>query len=134
MQIEVAVTIDKTIGPLDNETWVLINGEFTSYARVNYDDLNWRLLSRQLIANYTRIPQLSRIKMIDDAFTFGVSGMLDFNIALGTIDYLATEHDEHILPTALRHLRDIKAAVKDNATMVELLQVFANTERPSRRC
>lgn len=67
---------------------------------------------------------LSRIKLIDDAFTLGVNGLIGFDIPLWTIEYLATEHDEHVLPTALRHLRDIKAAVTDNSTLVSILQVL----------
>lgn len=82
---------DPTTSP--NGSWILVNLESSGYFRVNYDELNWQLLSDQLKANHSVIPTVTRSQLIDDAFIMGHAGIIKYDIVTRLISYLE-EADE----------------------------------------
>ncbi len=108
----------------DENTWILVNGEMSSYIRVLYDEHNLRLLARQLMINHTVIPQVSRAQLIDDAFTLVLIEQLDYNVVLNLIEYLTAVKDEFVRSTVMFHLTWMEGRIMyRNATLYKLFQV-----------
>lgn len=105
-------------------TWILINGEMSSYIRVLYDEHNLGLIAHQLMLNHTVIPQVTRAQLIDDAFTLVLIEQLDYSVVLKLIEYLTVVKDEFVRPTTMFHLTWMKGRIMNrNATLYTLLQV-----------
>ena len=107
----------------EESTWILLNGEFSGYTRVLYDDQNWRLLSRQLVLNHTVIPQVTRAQLIDDAFTLALAELLDYQVVLELIEYLTVINDEFVRTTTQFHLKWMKERTRKNESLAELFDV-----------
>jgi aminopeptidase N len=107
----------------EENTWILLNGEFSGYTRVLYDDRNWRLISRQLVLNHTVIPQVTRAQLIDDAFTLALAELMDYQVVLELIEYLTMVNDEFVRSTAQFHLRWMKERTRQNGSLAELFDV-----------
>ena len=84
------------------------------YFRVNYDEENWGLLTRQLKTNSLIIPPLSRAQLIDDAFSLAVDNKLGFRNVLDLMLYLDIEEDPIPLTAALRNFRGIYSVYNDS--------------------
>lgn len=105
------------------DQWIVINGQISTYSRVMYDEAGWRLIARQLLANRTIIPQVTRSQIVDDAFTFAFVERLDYHVVLDLIEYLTITPDEFVLPTAVFHLKMMKDRVRSNVPLYEKLEV-----------
>ena len=88
----------------DENTWILINPEMSSYIRVLYDERNLKLIARQLMRNYTVIPPVTRTQLIDDAFTLAMMQHIDYNVVLKLISYLTVFKDEFVRETVTSHV------------------------------
>ena len=71
----------------DENCWIVINPEMSSYISVLYDERNLKLIARQLMRNYTVIPPVTRTQLIDDAFTLTMMQHIDYNVVLKLISY-----------------------------------------------
>ncbi|XP_042215813.1 aminopeptidase N-like isoform X2 [Homarus americanus] len=71
--------------------WVIFNLKQTGYYRVNYDEANWELLTRQLQEDHTVIHITNRAQIIDDVLNLARAGKLSYKTALGVLSYLRKE-------------------------------------------
>ena len=105
-------------------TWIIINSQRSTYARVLYDEANWKLIARQLRENYTVVPQMTRAQLIDDAFSFALVDLLDYRVALELAEYLTIVKDDFVEPSILYHLNSMQARTVKNASLQLLLEVW----------
>lgn len=65
------------------------------YYRVNYDPINWDLISKYLLNPelYKNIAPSNRAQLIDDALNLARSGYIDYSTAMNVTQYLAHEYD-----------------------------------------
>ncbi|KAK4026306.1 hypothetical protein OUZ56_015313 [Daphnia magna] len=108
----------------EDDNWILINGEFSGYVRVLYDDYNWRLISRQLVVNHTVIPQVTRAQLIDDAFTLALGEYLEYKVVLELIEYLTSVSDEFVRATTQFHLKWMRERAKQNESLLTLFEEY----------
>lgn len=74
--------------------WIILNHRQTGFYRVNYDEVNWNLIIRELNeGNYETIPVLNRAQLIDDAFNLARANKLTYEIPFRIIEYLKVETD-----------------------------------------
>ncbi|CAG0922228.1 unnamed protein product [Notodromas monacha] len=71
--------------------WIVVNVGHTGFYRVNYDDLNWKLLAEQLKENAEVIDPVNRAQILDDAFMLARAGYLEYDLAVDLMDYLPAE-------------------------------------------
>lgn len=72
--------------------WFVFNLQQTGYYRVNYDKANWESLTTALKkGEMTKIHEMNRAQLIDDAFDFVKTGMVDLEVALSLSTYLRQE-------------------------------------------
>eukprot|EP00057_Strongylocentrotus_purpuratus_P032925 XP_789392.3 PREDICTED: aminopeptidase N [Strongylocentrotus purpuratus] len=86
------VSIDFDDG-MTSEDWLLANVNAYGFYRVNYDEKNWDLISKQLTEDHEAIPISSRAALISDAFNLAVSGQLSMVTAFNLTFYLEDEQD-----------------------------------------
>ncbi|KAG4071567.1 hypothetical protein HA402_011721 [Bradysia odoriphaga] len=80
--------------PLWEPSWVVSNTQRMGYYRVNYDLNLWRLLTEQLNSpGFDEIHVLNRAGTIDDAYQFARSGLRNYDLLLGLLNYLERETD-----------------------------------------
>lgn len=107
----------------DNDDWIIINGQFAGYFRVLYDEDNWRLIARQLITNHTVIAQITRYRLIDDAFTLAYFYAMDYRTVLELVEYLTITNDDFVKSLVTTHLRFMKNRVKNDQTLYRFFEV-----------
>ncbi|XP_023288739.1 aminopeptidase N [Orussus abietinus] len=95
MKAEPSLTLrNLSAGPTE---WVIFNVQETGYYRVNYDQMNWQLIIKQLNnENFKSISTINRAQLIDDALNLARAGRLDYATALDVTSYLA--HETEYLP------------------------------------
>jgi hypothetical protein len=113
----------------EEDTWILINSQFSSYSRVLYDKSNWRLISNQLMLNHTVIPKVTRAQLIDDAFTLALAGYLDYQVVVELIEYLTLVNDEFVRTTSLFHLKVIQERSRHNESLYHLFEVCHKSDQ-----
>lgn len=80
--------------PLWEPSWVIVNTQRMGYYRVNYDLNLWQLLIDQLNSpGFDEIHVLNRAGTIDDAYQFARSGLRNYGLVLGLLNYLERETD-----------------------------------------
>lgn len=96
---------------LNPSEWLILNIQETGYYRVNYDNMNWQMIIKQLHKNSFRdISTINRAQLVDDALNLARAGRLDYATALDVTSYLA--HETEYLPwkaafTAMHYLNDM---------------------------
>lgn len=118
-----AVQVSPGNGISSNESWILINAETYGYYRVEYDERNWDLISKQLITNHSMISQKTRFQLIDDAFTLASYGVVPYDVPFKIIRYLKKRQDAFVLPRVLNYLDLYRHLLKDNSTMINFIEV-----------
>ena len=74
--------------------WFVFNKQGLGYYRVNYDFENWHEIIKTLNSpNFNSINILNRAQILDDSITFAFDGNLDYDVALGLMQYLNRETD-----------------------------------------
>lgn len=74
--------------------WVLLNQQQTGYYRVQYDALNYKLLTHELTAgDFGRFHPISRSQLINDLFDFTKTNRLPDSLFLDLIGYLPKESE-----------------------------------------
>ncbi|OWR41735.1 aminopeptidase N precursor [Danaus plexippus plexippus] len=72
--------------------WVIFNKQESGFYRVNYDDVNWALLTRALrSSNRTVIHELNRAQIVDDLFQLARAGVMTYNRAFNILSFLEFE-------------------------------------------
>lgn len=81
------------IDDLRPSTYLLVNAERTGYYRVQYDEANWILISKELsrMDPSSNISPISRAMLMNDAAIFLMNNMLRARIFLELMKHL--EHD-----------------------------------------
>ncbi|XP_039749828.1 aminopeptidase N [Pararge aegeria] len=80
----------------DKEHFIIVNPEEIAPFPVNYDDHNWNLISKYLQSeDRTKIPELTRAKLLHDAWNLAYAGELSFATALNMTLFL--KHERHHL-------------------------------------
>ena len=69
----------------------LANG--LDYYRVVYDETNYGLLARDLIANHRGVALRNRGQLLDDAFNLALAGMIPYKWALDLTIFLEQERE-----------------------------------------
>ncbi|KAK4881205.1 hypothetical protein RN001_004524 [Aquatica leii] len=77
----------------NKDEWVLFNVNISALYRINYDELNWRLLINALQNNFYNIPVLNRVQLIDDSAALAWTGKLKYDIHFNILSYLVKESD-----------------------------------------
>lgn len=86
-----------------------MNGQMTGFYRVQYDEHNYRILSEQLLANYSVIPDVTRRQLVSDAFTLAEADLVDYEAGpLQLIKYLKVVNDEFVRSTVFFHFKRMK--------------------------
>lgn len=85
---------NRTLGDAD---WYIFNIQQTGYYRINYDDGNWKSITKHLInlKSFKEIAPSNRAQLIDDSMNLARGGYLNYEIALNISRYLKHE-DEHV--------------------------------------
>ncbi|CRK87601.1 CLUMA_CG001397, isoform A [Clunio marinus] len=97
-----------------NDDWIILNIQQTSYYRVNYDNDLWELLIQQLNVNHTEIHVLNRAQLIDDSLNLARGGRISYEIPLRMLEYLENESDYIPWASAYRGLNFLNRLLKDS--------------------
>lgn len=100
--------------------WFIFNKQATGYYRVNYDDTNWRLISKSLKENLSQVAPSNRAQLIDDALNLAKYGYMDYEVALSLVDYVEKEEDFVPLTSALTNLKDLERLTRGSDLSLEL--------------
>lgn len=96
--------------------WILFNSDMIAPYRVNYDALNWQLLSAALSSpRLEQVPVLGRVQLLSDVFALAWNNHLDYGTALQLASYLQRENEYLPLSTGLRGLAKIDNVLKRTA-------------------
>lgn len=82
-----------SIPGLRRNEWLIVNNQQTGYYRVNYDLINWEMLSDVLYDDYTVIHPLNRAKLIDDCHFLSDSQYLLPTVCTYLEEYTIDEDD-----------------------------------------
>ncbi|XP_012621645.3 glutamyl aminopeptidase [Microcebus murinus] len=73
-----------------------INPDHIGFYRVNYEELIWNQIAKNLSLNHKDFSSADRASLIDDAFALARAQLLDYRVALNLTKYL--EREEDLLP------------------------------------
>ncbi|XP_043651025.1 aminopeptidase Q [Drosophila teissieri] len=94
------------------EDWLLLNVDAAAPLRVLYDSYSLQLISKALLEDFTQIPELSRVQLVDDALSFAWTSLLTYNATLNVISYLSKETSAAVWETALFHLENLQSIMR----------------------
>ncbi|KAH8024438.1 hypothetical protein HPB51_022947 [Rhipicephalus microplus] len=77
--------------PTSRSDWFIANVQEVGFYKVNYDELNWKLLIKQLMEKHTDIHVINRAQLLDDILDLARAGTVDYGLALDATQYLAKE-------------------------------------------
>lgn len=97
---------------LANASWIIGNVQQYGFYRVNYETDNWHAIVNQLLKDHSVIHSINRAQIINDAWNLASAGLLDFSIALSTLDYLDMETDYVPWRAALRAFSYVRTALQ----------------------
>ncbi|XP_064459025.1 thyrotropin-releasing hormone-degrading ectoenzyme-like [Ornithodoros turicata] len=89
-------TIEVDIPGATSGDWILINIGHEGVYRVDYEDTNWELLSRQLKRNLHEIGAQNRAQILDDLFFLAFQGYRSMEQFYAILPYL--QHEDDVLP------------------------------------
>ncbi|KAF5304329.1 hypothetical protein FQA39_LY09708 [Lamprigera yunnana] len=77
-----------------SDGWLIVNKLHSGYYQVNYDETNWIRITNFMISNdFEKISPLNRAQLINDAFYFAKSNLLNPDIFFNLTMYLVKETD-----------------------------------------
>lgn len=66
---------------------------YLGYYRVNYDETNWKLISKQLQQDHEVLSVLNRAQLLDDSLNIARTGALAYSVVFELAEYLRMERD-----------------------------------------
>ena len=114
--------------------WIVFNVDEFGFYRVNYDELNWRLLIDGLKTNHAAFSRVTRAQLIDDAFNLARSGDLNVTFALELSTYLINETDYVPHSTFSNNIQypSLMFSQDEESTAYQNIQQFVRTLLSSR--
>jgi len=109
---------------------VIANVQQTGFYRVNYDAQNWDMLSALLKADHLSIHRMNRAQIVDDALNLARAGMLEYDMALKTTEYLTSETDYIPWKSALTAFVYLEDMMKRTAGFGDLKTYLIATLQP----
>ncbi len=88
--------------------WHIVNVKHAGFYRVNYDEVNWNLLTTQLKKNHSLIDSTSRAAILDDSFNLGKGELINQIKFLEIASYLKAEQNPLVYKAALPGLEYIR--------------------------
>lgn len=80
--------------PFNDEDWIVVNIQQTSFYRVNYDADLWNSIIEHLAGdNFDVIHLVNRAQLIDDSLNLARAQLTTYGVAFGILDYLHKEVD-----------------------------------------
>jgi len=76
--------------------WVLADPEVDGFYVINYDEVNWGRLIRQLAIDHNLIPPHARLRLITDAWLLSEGGFLSPSILLRLLRYMGLEQYQKV--------------------------------------
>ncbi|XP_065222049.1 aminopeptidase N-like [Planococcus citri] len=76
---------------IKHSDWILFNLKRSAYYRVNYDSENWKLIIDQLIEDRTKIHEINRAQLVDDASALAKDGLISNETIRHLEKYLRNE-------------------------------------------
>lgn len=77
--------------PLGRNDFLVVNSNGKSYIRVNYSELLWQRIIDELRTPNSKIDQINKIILLDDAFVFLENNNINISIAKGLVDTYVNE-------------------------------------------
>ncbi|KAJ2952360.1 hypothetical protein O0L34_g4645 [Tuta absoluta] len=78
-------------GTTGNE-WVIFNKQNSGFYRINYDRVNWALITQALRGSQrTEIHEYNRAQIVDDLFVFARASVMPYNLAMNILSFLEFE-------------------------------------------
>ncbi|GMS80424.1 hypothetical protein PENTCL1PPCAC_2599, partial [Pristionchus entomophagus] len=99
--------------PSNQSDLLILNRDSEGFYRVNYDPRSWTRIHEQLDKNHTHLSDLTRFRLINDAFTLAEAGRLPYDVALDTIHYIRSEDDDLPILAATKALEFIHKQIGD---------------------
>lgn len=115
------IELPKSLKP---DSWIIGNLQHSGYYRVNYDELNWRLLMEQLASSHELIPAIHRAQLLDDSFNLGKAQIVDQLLFLNMSRYLVKELDFQPFTSAFHGLDYIAEMLLSDYFAFDLFKVF----------
>lgn len=80
------------------DEWIMLNPQVNTIYRVDYDELNWRMIIATLNSSedYQRIHVLNRAQLIDDLMALAGRDLRSYELVFSLLEYL--QHESHSLP------------------------------------
>nr|XP_022919862.1 aminopeptidase N-like [Onthophagus taurus] len=100
-----------------DDEWIIFNVKATGLYRVNYDQKNWNYLIKSLKSpNFTNIPILNRILLLDDSSNLAWVGRLNYKYFFELLSYLEQETEYLPWKVALRNIGSLEILLKRTST------------------
>jgi aminopeptidase N len=103
----------------------LLNAKQSAYYRVNYDEVNWRMLHKQLKEDHSKIalPE-NRAQLLDDAFNLARAGLIPYSTPLNMATYLGVETEYPPWRAAFVAIGHLYQMFRGDSNKMEKLQVW----------
>ncbi|KAM4052138.1 aminopeptidase Q [Anomaloglossus baeobatrachus] len=95
----------------NDDEWILININVTSYYKTNYDDKNWNNIGKKLEEDIVALPVVNRVQIMDDAFILANAGYMEYETTLNLTRYLEKETEILVWYRVLKYLNSYKKSL-----------------------
>lgn len=92
---------------LISDEWYLANLNQSGYYRVNYDSKNWNLLTE----DFSNLPRLSQMQLINDAFNLAIPGRLDYSVPFKLVEKISDSTDKLLWNVTIKEIQNIESIV-----------------------
>ncbi|CAJ0933309.1 unnamed protein product [Ranitomeya imitator] len=89
----------------NDDEWIILNIDVTSYYKTNYDVKNWNSIAKKLEEDIGPFPVVNRVQIMDDAFILANAGYMEYETTLNLTRYL--EKETEILKYILKRMNPI---------------------------
>ncbi|XP_035776624.1 aminopeptidase N-like isoform X2 [Anopheles albimanus] len=113
---------------VESDEYFFANADRTGYYRVNYDYVSWK----KLTSNFAKLPPLTRMQLVDDAFQLARAEFIQYDIPLTLILVVTQQYRDIPAWAALsRSLVYINNMMSREPAYEALLAVMRSTLRPA---
>ncbi|XP_077146788.1 aminopeptidase Q [Ranitomeya variabilis] len=90
----------------NDDEWIILNIDVTSYYKTNYDVKNWNSIAKKLEEDIGPFPVVNRVQIMDDAFILANAGYMEYETTLNLTRYLEKETEILVWHRVLKHLNN----------------------------